>query len=363
MDAWADHPPVCGVVLLLSLACLLIVSQLVSGTLLPADSVAMGTLPMAAATAGESGPDEARSVLLELGYFAENPGLSFSSTLDSSKVLPLVADVELRPSVTDLEGPWSAEPWALPGTHLTTTHLERFNQRGLGITSLDVRHTWLLGYDDYAPLNITPGVAVHFWAGPNALDLPPRVYELFLDLQWQVWKGDEAAMLVGVTPGLYGDMEHIDNRSFQWSGWLVGSRQLGPRCTLLGGVAYLRQLQSNWLPVGGAIWVPNEHSRLELVFPRPRLARRVHGTDDWALWSYVAGQFGGGAWAVLDAPAQNVLVGYSDLRLLGGVEAFSRGGYEWRAELGYVFARELRVESVLLETPTDALLAHITVAF
>jgi hypothetical protein len=54
MDAWADHPPACGVVLLLSLACLLIVSQLVSSTMLPADSVAMDTLPMAAATAGET---------------------------------------------------------------------------------------------------------------------------------------------------------------------------------------------------------------------------------------------------------------------------------------------------------------------
>ena len=153
------------------------------------------------------------------------------------------------------------------------------------------------------------------------------------------------------------------HQTFQWSGWFIGSRQLGQRWTILGGVAYLRQLQSNWLPMGGAVWAPNDSTRAELVFPRPRLARRIHSTDRWTTWGYLAGQFGGGAWSVLDSPGQNVLVGYSDLRLVGGVEGFSCKGHEWRAEFGYVFARELRVNSVLLEKPTDALLVQVTFAF
>jgi hypothetical protein len=328
---------------LLSLSCLLIVSQLVLDSVLPEGSVAAGDFPVAPAV-GVGATDAV--------FFIEGAAPSWEGDA-----------VDFGPSVSSPEQPWSAEPWALPATQLTTTHIGRLNPRGLGITSLDLRHTWLLGYGDYAPLSITPGAGVHYWSGPQTLDLPPRVYDLYLDLQWQAWKSEKSAVLVGATPGLYGDLEHVDSRSFQWSGWLVGSRQLGPRWTVLGGVAYLRQLQSNWLPVGGAIWTPSELTRFELLFPRPRLARRVVKNDHWAVWSYVAGQFGGGAWAVLDAPEQNVLVGYSDLRLLGGVEAFSRGGYELRAELGYVFARELRVDSVLLEKPTDAWLAQFTVAF
>jgi hypothetical protein len=239
----------------------------------------------------------------------------------------------------------------------------RLNQRGFGITSLDLRHTCLLGYDQYSPLNITPGMGVHFWSGPQTLDLPPQVYDVYMDLQWQPWKSEKSALLIGAMPGLFGDFERIDDRTLQLSGWFMGSRQLGHHWTILGGVAYLRQSQSNWLPMGGVIWAPSDSTRAEFFFPRPRLARRIHSTDHWTIWCYAAGQFGGGAWSVLDSPSQNVLVGYSDLRLVSGVEAFSGNGYEWRTEFGYVFARELRVNSVLLEKPSDALLVQVTFAF
>ncbi len=261
------------------------------------------------------------------------------------------------------EVPGHAEDAMVPATQFSAASLTELKQGGFGITSLDLRHTWLLGYDEYSPLNITPGLGVHLWSGPQTLDLPPQVYDVYMDLQWQPWRGEKSALLIGATPGLFGDLERIDNQTFQWSGWFMGSRQLGPRWTLLGGVAYLRQLQSNWLPMGGVVWAPSDSTRAELVFPRPRLARRLHSTDHWTTWGYVAGQFGGGAWSVQDSPVQNVLVGYSDLRLVSGVEAFSRSGYEWRTEFGYVFARDLRVNSVLLENPTDALLLQVTFAF
>jgi len=61
------------------------------------------------------------------------------------------------------------------------------NERGFGMTNLDLRHTGLLGYDDQPPLNITPGIGTHFWTGPQTLDLPPQLYDVYMDLQWQPW--------------------------------------------------------------------------------------------------------------------------------------------------------------------------------
>lgn len=262
---------------------------------------------------------------------------------------------------SDDSTPLPATP--LPATQLSTTFLPDLGSDGFGVNSFDLRHTLLLGYDENPPLNITPGAAMHAWSGPRELDLPPRVYDLYLDLQWQPWQSEKSALLLGATPGLYGDFERVDSTTFQWSGWLLGSRRVGQRWTLLGGVAYLRRLRSNWLPIGGAVWAVNDRTRLELLFPRPKLTRLCYADDEWTYWAYVAGQFGGGAWSVADTPEENVLVGYSDLRLLGGCEAFSVSGYEWRAEMGYVFDRQLSVNSTPLVTPSGTLLAQFTLAF
>ncbi len=361
---------------MLSLLCLIVLAQVAIETTATKRLGVLGEYTYEVATADNLSPrsglivdyarlDAGTSLVPPVEIVAPDGYLTLPSVEMSNNGTPmqgLSQDEFSFPTATQ-EVPWHAEDATLPATQFAMTSLTRLNQQGLGITSLDLRHTWLLGYDERSPLNITPGMGVHLWSGPQTLDLPPQVYDVYMDLQWQPWKGEKSALLIGATPGLYGDLKRIDNQTFQWSGWFIGSRQLGQRWTILGGVAYLRQLQSNWLPMGGAVWAPSDSTRAELVFPRPRLARRIHSTDRWTTWGYLAGQFGGGAWSVLDSPGQNVLVGYSDLRLVGGVEGFSRRAHEWRAEFGYVFARELRINSVLLEKPTDALLVQVTFAF
>jgi hypothetical protein len=261
---------------------------------------------------------------------------------------------------------WDLEPAALPSlpaTQITAGHLPKFGADGFGITSIDVRHTLLLGYDELPPLNITPGAAVHGWSSPASLDLPSAVYDVYLDFYAQPWQSEAGAVSLGVTPGLYGDFESVDRETFQWSGWLLASRHLGLRWTVLGGVAYVRQLRANWLPIGGAIWTLSDATRFELLFPRPKVTHRFYTDGNWSHWGYIAGNFGGGAWSVADTPQNNVLVGYSDLRLLTGWEAFSSNGYEWRAETGYLFAREINVDNVPLQTPSGTFIAQVSFAF
>lgn len=154
-----------------------------------------------------------------------------------------------------------------------------------------------------------------------------------------------------------------EGRSFQWSGWLVGSRDLGERWAAIGGVAYLRQLRSNWLPIGGLVWNPSEKDRWEFIFPQPKISRRIRDHDETPIWAYVGGEFGGGAWGIQDPPGANVLLGYSDLRLLTGVEAVSRGGYLIQAEFGFVFGRELSINSWLVEQPNRSLILRAALAF
>jgi hypothetical protein len=253
--------------------------------------------------------------------------------------------------------------WPLPALQLTGTSLPRLSSSGFGISSIDLYHTWIMGYEDLPPIQASPGLAMHWWSGPEGLDLPPRVYDIYLDLFMQpyVWNGGRLSL--GVTPGLYGDFDRVSGQTFQWTGWLAASQRWGEHWTFLGGVAYLRQLRSNWLPVGGAIWSPHDDLRLELIVPKPKVSRRVGRIESSEQWLYLAGQFGGGAWSVTDTAETTVLVNYSDLRLFVGWEGVRVTGREWRVELGYVFARELAVDQWVLDQPSDTFVAQILCAF
>lgn len=251
----------------------------------------------------------------------------------------------------------------LPALQLTATYLPRFDHAGFGVFSFDLRHTWLMGYDEIPPLNVTPGGAVHLWSGPDALDLPSRVYDAYVDFSWRPIEWDRGGISCSITPGLYGDFERIDSYTFQWAGWLMADLTLGNDWTMMGGVAYYRQLLANWLPVGGAVWTPNDDTRVELLFPQPKFARRLYVDDTRTDWGYLGGQFGGGAWSVADTPDTNVLVNYSDLRLLVGWQSATIHGREWRVEFGYVFARDLGVNNTSVYTPSDSVVAQALFAF
>jgi hypothetical protein len=81
------------------------------------------------------------------------------------------------------------------------------------------------------------------------------------------------------------------------------------------------------------------------VFPKPRAAWRYGCEGEYSTWWYVAGEFGGGSWAVERVGGAPDLVTYSDWRVSIGQE-IKRGkdSIAW-LELGYIFERELEYKS------------------
>jgi len=280
----------------------------------------------------------------------------FPSAVLESFVLP-------TPSAPPPEPAVASESLSLPATRLTAIWLAAGGAHGFGMTDLDCNHTWLLGYDDLPPLNITPGLGMHLWSGPRDLNLPAQVYDAYVDFLWRPLDGERGGISFGFTPGLYGDFARLDGHTFQCTGWTLANYRFNSAWNVLGGVAYVRQLRSHWLPVGGIVWSPNDDTRVELLIPKPRLVRRYRSDESGSAFWYLAGQLGGGALAVADTQTSNVLVSYSDLRLLVGLESFHVRGREWNVEMGYVFSRHLAINGDQAQSPRGTTLLQASLAF
>jgi hypothetical protein len=130
-------------------------------------------------------------------------------------------------------------------------------------------------------------------------------------------------------------------------------------------VVYLDRNDIPILPGAGLIWTPTPDWRLDLIFPRPRLARRLvfipRQREDWV---YLGGSLGGRTWAVerqTGIPDQLTL---RDYRLFAGWERIVEGGGGAFVEAGLVFGREMEYESdPLSRSFNDAFMIRAGVSF
>ena len=299
-------------------------------------------------------PDEAQPAVGEANpaaMWTSSPLPQYSSLLDAERV--------------NGTGVPSADALVeTPAYRMTAAWLAGGGANGFGMVDFDFNRTWLVPSGPrHEPLAITPGFGLHLWSDPPGLDLPSQVFDLYLDFSWRAVHGEQGGLSVGITPGFYGDFERPDGDTFQLTGWMLGNYRLTPEWNVLGGVALVRQLESQLLPIGGLVWTPNDDLQIDLLIPRPRVAWRITSEENRDVWCYVAGQFGGGAWAVADSPTESVLVGYNDLRLLLGMQTFHVHGREFAFEIGYVFDRELSVNDVTVSRPDGTFVLQASAAY
>ena len=142
------------------------------------------------------------------------------------------------------------------------------------------------------------GMGFHFLAGPDQTDMPPRVFDFSLAYQIRQRLGplafDLAASVMASS-----DFKGNARKGILFPSHAVGFLSVGPALDLVFGVDYLDRGDIKLLPVAGLIWIPNPDMRFELVFPRPRAVFQL--TDRHRL--YLAGELGGGSWAIERVPS------------------------------------------------------------
>jgi hypothetical protein len=223
---------------------------------------------------------------------------------------------------------------------------------GFGINDFETSTKFTIPLGDVAPLWLTPGGAVRLWAGPESgslgfgPDMPPQVYDLYLDIAWRPRLAEWLFLDLAFTPGLYTDFHNLDSSAFRPRGRGVAIVALSERFQFAAGILYTNRLQTLLLPAGGIIWSPNEDTKFTLVFPAPKISRKLWTSGDGtSWWAYLAGEFGGGTWAIRRADGADDAVDYSDLRLIFGLEAISSEARSFHLEAGYVFNRRISYSS------------------
>jgi hypothetical protein len=212
------------------------------------------------------------------------------------------------------------------------------------------------------PLLITPAIHTTLLDGPTITDLPPRLYFAYVDFMWVPTIVHRWTLVAAVAPSVYGD---FDANEFRLTGKaLVLYDWVPDRLQVVAGVLYLNRENVQLLPAGGVIWRPAEWARLEILFPKPKLAVRYNVGPGFEDWLFSTAEFGGNSWPIERASGLDDTVTYLDYRLLVGMERKLDGGAGWRLEAGYVFGRSIEFTSGLGNfDPQDTVILRGVIVF
>lgn len=197
-----------------------------------------------------------------------------------------------------------------------------------------------------SPLLITPGFAVNFLEGPNGLaammepEMPPRLYDAYLDVAWYPQFTQTIGAELGVRTGVWSDFKNINSDSIRLLGRGLAKVGVSPQLEILFGVVYLDRLRIKLLPAGGFYWRPTPEWDFYIVFPNPKIRKHFStiGTTEW-YW-FVAGEYGGGSWTT-DRSGFTGRVDINDIRISAGLEFETFAQTRGHLEIGFVFDREV----------------------
>ncbi|MBN2581249.1 MAG: hypothetical protein JXB10_19870 [Pirellulales bacterium] len=242
------------------------------------------------------------------------------------------------------------------------TYLPGGGERGFGQNDLQAELITALPCPTVkSPLVMTSGFAGHYLDGPQGVDLPPRLYEAYMQFRWMAQVTPQLGLDFALTPGVWSDFEQSSGKAFRMPGHGAAAWTYNEHVKLVLGAAYLARPDVDVIPIGGIIWMPSDDVKYELLFPYPRIARRLLveqlGDCEIETWAYFKVEFLGDAWAIRLDDDTNDVVLLRDWRFILGIERTEIRGLGVRLEVGYVLGRHIQFSGSQPDfDPTDTFL-------
>jgi hypothetical protein len=204
------------------------------------------------------------------------------------------------------------------------------------------------------PIYVAPSFGLTMFEGPQSPELPGQVYSAYLDVQWTSDPTQRFYADLGVTVGIHSAFDTMTTDSLRLTGHALANISLEENTTLTFGVMYFDRVNIKMLPAFGVFWNPHPEIRIDLFFPRPRISQYYTSINNYDVWWYVGGEYGGGSWTMKPNGLASSQVDINDLRLVTGLEfglaeQLRLGRHIGFIEAGIVFDREV----IYKNTPGD----------
>ncbi len=230
----------------------------------------------------------------------------------------------------------------------------------LGMTELDFEPLARTRYDATRPnpIYFDTTFGAKWLSGPNITDLPPQLFNILINVGSTYEVDDRLMIDAMISPGWYTDFSNKGVEAFRLPWHLVSYYKLDNDLRWVLGVTDLARQDIRYLPVVGMIYAPADSDiRLDLVFPKPRIAWRYGQNGQYEHWLYLNGELGGGSWAISRSDRSYDTVTYRDYRLIAGVESKDATGHVSRLEIGWIFDRSVQYRSDIGNySPQDSLM-------
>ncbi len=216
-----------------------------------------------------------------------------------------------------------------------------------------------------SPLKISPGYIFNFWNGPTGptFDLPAQAYSSYLAFDHITDPSKRSGLESNFTVGFYSDYKNTSSNGLRLTGKLLGWSRLNKYTVAKFGVEYFDRLDIKLLPAFGLYMNPNDDMKLDLYFPKTKLAHRLR-INNYDAWGYIGAELGGGSWAIDRANGMKDQADVNDVRAFFGIEWMGSSQVTGFLDLGYVFNREIVYRS---STPnldlSDAMMLRFGFAF
>jgi len=147
-------------------------------------------------------------------------------------------------------------------------------------------------------------------------------------------------------PGIYSDFEDSAREGFRIQGHGMGMWTEGGLQFVLG-VDYLDRKNLPLLPIAGVVYEWDDSTRLELVFPKPRISRMITRQFEVDRWLYLSADYSGYSWAVERDTGLADVATLNEACILVGTELWDERGRCSEFEIGFHVNRDLEFASGL----------------